>query len=311
MDSFGDYLKQLREGKGLSMEEVASRTKINPRYLKALEEDDLGEIPSEVFARGFIRSYARCLSVEESEVLTRFEQLAANFYYQKVEQIKTEQQKEDQENKSVRRKQAVLKWGAGLTVLVIAIGVFIQNKIEHRDRRIPQETGTPIQEPESERPLNEVLTINPPKGQVEGPLLAPTANQNTKTLPAPLTDNPPRPALSVPPPTAAVQTPTPPERQTAPVTPPVSESTPPPAMPDPLALNIEAVERSWVLVKIDDVVTKEVLLNPGEKIHWTANKQFRLSLGNAGGVKVELNGKLLDPFGASGVVVKDIILPKE
>jgi len=308
MESFGAYLRQLREEKGVSREEVSSRTKISMKYLTALEEDDLGKIPNEVFAKGFIRSYARCLALEEDEVLTRFEELAASFYHRKVEQIRTEQRKEDQQKELVKRKQMLMQWGAGLTVLVIAVGLFVQNELEHRRRQVPDTAETKIQEPEnSEQPVG-IQTINPPKDQSEGSFTQ--TDQNAETPLVPLTMNPPQPASIAPP---AVSSPL--EQRTVakkeqtlnrPSEPPQK-----PLLPDPLTLRIEAVERSWVLVKIDDAVTKEVILNPGQKVDWTAHNQFRLSLENAGGVKVEFNGKLLDPFGPRGVVVKDVVLPRE
>jgi cytoskeleton protein RodZ len=295
MESFGAYLKQLREEKGISREEISSRTKISIKYLKALEEDDLARVPNEVFAKGFIRSYARCLALEEHDVLSRFEESAASYYHQKVEQVKTEQQKENQQKEQVKRKQMLMQWGTGLAVFVVAIGLFIQNRIEHRNRQMPDSLETNVQAPEtSQKPVE---TVNPPKEQNEETSVQ--ADQDTETpAPAPLTINPPRAALPVHPEAAAVPGPPPgtPKKQ---------------PLSDPLTLKVEAVEKGWVLVKIDDAVTKEVILDPGEKVDWTARKQFRLSLENAGGVRVEFNGKLLDPLGPLGVVVKDVILTKD
>lgn len=85
-----------------------------------------------------------------------------------------------------------------------------------------------------------------------------------------------------------------------------------PASPEEslLVLNILAKETSWVLAYIDDNQIKDVLLQPGERISWKATKQFLLTLGNAGGVDLEFNGKPLEPFGPSGVVIKDILLSR-
>jgi hypothetical protein len=77
-----------------------------------------------------------------------------------------------------------------------------------------------------------------------------------------------------------------------------------------LILLIEATERSWIVAHIDDQMVKEVLLQPGERIHWQAKTKFVLTLGNAGGVKLELDGKTLDPLGPSGKVVKHITLTR-
>jgi cytoskeleton protein RodZ len=304
MDSFGAYLRQLREGKGISVEEISSRTKISLKYLKALEEDDLAKIPNVVFAKGFIRSYARCLALEENEVLARFDHLAASFYHQKAEEIRSDQQKQDQEKESANRKQRLMQWGAGLTVLVIAAGLFMLNAFEHRKRQLPAGSEAPVQKSEDSGSSNEVLTLNLPKGQ--------NATSPSTTSP----ESQPKPILSVSPPAVTAQSPVPSnqeavasEKELSPLLP--SRPSQEPALPEPLTLRIEAIERSWVLVKIDNDVTKEVLLNPGEKVDWTAQKQFRLDLGNAGGVKIYFNGQPLDPLGPSGAVVKNLVLPKE
>ena len=77
-----------------------------------------------------------------------------------------------------------------------------------------------------------------------------------------------------------------------------------------LALDLEANELSWVVVQIDSGSPQEALLRPGEKAHWKAQDQFVLTLGNAGGVKAELNGKPLKPFGPSGKVARDVVIKR-
>ncbi|MBH0191248.1 MAG: DUF4115 domain-containing protein, partial [Nitrospira sp.] len=49
---------------------------------------------------------------------------------------------------------------------------------------------------------------------------------------------------------------------------------------------------------------------PGEKAQWKGRDQFVLTLGNAGGVKAELNGKPQKPFGPSGKVAREILLKR-
>ena len=75
-----------------------------------------------------------------------------------------------------------------------------------------------------------------------------------------------------------------------------------------LVLDIEAVERCWVLVKADHSPTQDVMLYPGDRVRWKAQEQFLLTLGNAGGVRVYFNGRLQGTYGASGKVVKGIVL---
>jgi hypothetical protein len=62
-------------------------------------------------------------------------------------------------------------------------------------------------------------------------------------------------------------------------------------------------------VTIDNQHAKEILLHPGQVVEWSAGEGFTLSLGNAGGVEVTLDGHGLAPFGKSGQVVRNIRLP--
>jgi cytoskeletal protein RodZ len=73
MESFGQQLKSLREQKGLSIQEVSEKTKIAIANLELLEKDRYELLPPEVFVKGFIRSYAQCLGVNQDEMVKRFE----------------------------------------------------------------------------------------------------------------------------------------------------------------------------------------------------------------------------------------------
>ena len=77
-----------------------------------------------------------------------------------------------------------------------------------------------------------------------------------------------------------------------------------------LALDLEATELSWVVVQIDGGSPQEALLRPGEKARYKGQDQFTLTLGNAGGVKAELNGKPQKAFGPSGKVARDIVIKR-
>lgn len=58
--------------RGLSLEAVAKVTKIQPRILERLEAGKLEGLPAEVFVRGFVRSFARCVGLDEDEALRRY-----------------------------------------------------------------------------------------------------------------------------------------------------------------------------------------------------------------------------------------------
>uniref|UniRef100_A0A7C4AJQ4 Helix-turn-helix domain-containing protein n=1 Tax=Thermodesulfovibrio aggregans TaxID=86166 RepID=A0A7C4AJQ4_9BACT len=68
-------------------------------------------------------------------------------------------------------------------------------------------------------------------------------------------------------------------------------------------LQIEATDKVWMRVTIDDKEKREFLLDPGQKIELRANKSFKLHIGNAGGVKISFNGEELGKLGETGQVV--------
>ncbi len=69
----GETFRKAREARGLSLEDVARLTKINLRYIKAIESDSFDVLPGGVYTRGFLRSYARLLDLDPGEFLFEFE----------------------------------------------------------------------------------------------------------------------------------------------------------------------------------------------------------------------------------------------
>jgi cytoskeletal protein RodZ len=68
-DSVGARLRQARELRRLSLQEVSEATKVRTHYLQALENDDHSAIPSAAQARGFLRIYAEFLELDLGELL--------------------------------------------------------------------------------------------------------------------------------------------------------------------------------------------------------------------------------------------------
>ncbi|HEX2225425.1 MAG TPA: helix-turn-helix transcriptional regulator, partial [Thermoanaerobaculia bacterium] len=70
--SFGSWLRRQREVRQISLREVADRTKISYRYLEAMEEDRFDVLPAPVFAKGFLREYARYVGLSPDEVVNHY-----------------------------------------------------------------------------------------------------------------------------------------------------------------------------------------------------------------------------------------------
>ncbi|MGH7256184.1 MAG: RodZ domain-containing protein, partial [Nitrospirales bacterium] len=192
--------------------------------------------------------------------------------------------------------------------LVLLLGREQSSVLMKRQTPISPSTGPTVVLPESPTPA---LPVPIPDPQIEkapavnSPLGAPAPNADRSAInPAPK-----EPVASEPAPTApAAAVPTPPASTSSgasPVSPPVGSP-----IQEPLVLALEATELSWVVVQVDDGSPHEALLRPGERITWNASDRFVVTLGNAGGVSVELNGEPKGPFGPSGTVARDIVLTR-
>jgi cytoskeletal protein RodZ len=69
---FGEKLRQQRETRGLTLDAISNITKISPRMLRALEEEQFDQLPGGVFNKGFVRAYARQVGLDEEETLTDY-----------------------------------------------------------------------------------------------------------------------------------------------------------------------------------------------------------------------------------------------
>jgi cytoskeletal protein RodZ len=73
-EKVGEILRRTRDTRQISLEEVAKKTKISMRFLTALEKADYKILPSDVFVRGFLRSYARTLGLDPEEIVELYKQ---------------------------------------------------------------------------------------------------------------------------------------------------------------------------------------------------------------------------------------------
>jgi len=70
--SFGEWLRRQREMREISLRDIAERTKISLRYLEAMEEDRFDVLPAPIFAKGFLREYARYVGLSPDEVVNHY-----------------------------------------------------------------------------------------------------------------------------------------------------------------------------------------------------------------------------------------------
>lgn len=70
--SFGTWLRQQREVREIGLREIADSTKISMRYLEAFEQDRFDLLPARVFSRGFLRQFAGYVGLDPEEVVNNF-----------------------------------------------------------------------------------------------------------------------------------------------------------------------------------------------------------------------------------------------
>ncbi len=76
-----------------------------------------------------------------------------------------------------------------------------------------------------------------------------------------------------------------------------------------LRLVVRATEPTWVRIETDEGRTVQELLPVSAVRELSAKSRFTLTVGNAGGIQLELNGRPLPPLGRSGEVIRDLVLP--
>jgi cytoskeleton protein RodZ len=75
--SLGEKLRQAREDKGLTLSDVAEQTRISSLYLESIENDDYKILPGGIFNKGFVKSYAKFVGINEQEALMDYQAVLA------------------------------------------------------------------------------------------------------------------------------------------------------------------------------------------------------------------------------------------
>ena len=76
--TLGEKLRQAREERGITISEVAEQTRISALYLSSIESDDYRKLPGGIFNKGFVKSFAKSVGVDEQEALQEYARLVAD-----------------------------------------------------------------------------------------------------------------------------------------------------------------------------------------------------------------------------------------
>lgn len=174
--TLGEFLRQEREKSGITIEQVASATKISVRVLHAIEGDHFSELPARPFIRGFVGSYARFVGLDSKEVLVQFDHYIQQRCEER-EQGKTKAEAEVFDRQDSERSRTTL-W-AIMGFFVVAAGivlVVIKQPLKHKKMSNLEKLKATTSVVEEKKPV-----VVPPPTEPQKP--APKGDQKAEQKP--------------------------------------------------------------------------------------------------------------------------------
>ncbi len=295
-ESLGESLRREREMRGVSLEEISAATKISVRMLQAIEGEDFSRLPSGIYGRSFIRSYARYLGLKDEPLLAEFDQLARSRGDNDVTRLMDMARPAPAQSRSF----ASAAWALLGAAILLGAG-FVLYRYSGERTEAPMRAESPVRQAPS--PMKHLVPVQPnPAAASSAPGAPGTIQPATEANAPPATPESSMLTSGGAASAAAGQTPAAPSTAT-PANPPMA-SAPQAAPPanDGLTLQVAATEPSWVSVIADGATVLQGVLQPNEVKTLAAKKTFDVTTGNAEGIVLTLNGHTLQPLGGEGEV---------
>ncbi|MCA0969070.1 helix-turn-helix domain-containing protein [Halobacillus litoralis] len=141
----GARLKEARESKGLSLDEVQQTTKIQKRYLNAIEQNEFDTLPGKFYTRAFIREYASAVGLNPEEVMEEHKGELPSYEEEEIVKYSRAQRTQQQTTKSSSGKATSLfpriLTAVAVIAVAIAIYVFMVNSNGSADDSAPADDG--------------------------------------------------------------------------------------------------------------------------------------------------------------------------
>jgi len=284
-----EELKAEREKIKLTIDQIYTKTRIDKKYLKAIENGNFSVLP-EVYIRAFVKEYAKSIGLNPDEIINKYELAKAGKQYDPQETEQAVEPKKESIESKIREAESV---DSGMEVttekksknmnLYYLIGafsmlltIFIVYKLFLTDSREIVVTEKPFEEIIAEKNVSETGSddnsgsnnqnkIDPSEIDPKGfAIVERTNEEESKTGSA--------------------------------ITQPLKEGE--------LTLTILGNDKSWMRVVSDNVDNVEFIIDKGMTKVFYAKEKFYLHIGNSGGVKLYLNNNDLMLSGNEGKVRK-------
>jgi cytoskeletal protein RodZ len=283
LDKFADELRQQRESAGLSLQQMATKTRIDLKFLEAIDQGNFSFLP-DLYVKAFVKQYAKSIGLDETITIKKFEAArdgkefdpnppapieevkqeealkteAANPEIPKIEPTKPvvkstsplksyvdDHQKQNLNEASSKANSQLMVFGLGGIGLIIIIALLYFFVFNKSEKIIVEET-----------PIEDVIEQGNQRYVEE---------QSAEKLSG-------------------------------------GDSTIISASTDSLYLTFYPKEESWVFVVLDNKLTQEFTLSPNLKYSVSAAREFKGTIGNSGGVSLELNNQPVNFTGRSGSI---------
>jgi cytoskeleton protein RodZ len=304
MKELAEYLKSERLKQGVPLPQMSERARVSISMLQALEEGNYERIGTSLLIRSFTRAYCGSLGIDAEPLLEKYA---------------SEIRAADQQNEGIRRfgrwskalrKRsrigifAVLLLGIALLGLIYGGAWFWKSKEYSGATQSLRTSGYPQQDLPSDLsnkagqgPGSETKKTAPALGGTGTPSFSEDRSRKSEKTP--------------------IATATPKGQEGPAPKPPAVGASPAEVLPEPTdkpvpvtqnvgkrQLSVEATQKTWIQVTMDDKTTQSAMLEPGDSRQWEAEKTMRIIVGNAGGIHMKWDGRPLEVPGKSGSVIR-------
>lgn len=265
MGMIGQPLRDLRELKGLRVEDVSVATNINIKYINAIENEDFDKFPAKVYSIAFLRNYATFLGADADKLIENLKQQ----YDEMGKSGEKKQQKADNKiNATLIRVLIYL-----MVFLVILAGVYFYIQKPGMLSFLPIGKKTNIAQTSAEQQIapqivgagSDTVEEKPESAEPKQPVVN-TVKAEVKKDTATPSDTSARPVVDAKP-----------EGKTE--------------EKKGLLVEFEAVEEVWVSAATDDSEPTQRTFLKGEKVSINAKNMVKLEVGNVDNISVKVNGK--------------------
>ncbi len=317
MKRVGQVLKEEREKRGVSLNEIAIATKINIKFLQAIEEGNLEALPQKTFVRGFVRSYAKHLNLDTVGILEAFQEEMGSTRPAAPEPTSVDVGKTTPSggNASLpgttpplgleekRTTGTRLLITGGLALLILLIFVIHQTVEKYEKESDPSSrlvsTGASEGLPGAVPSEPNLVIMTPvPSPSLTIPSPSPAATPSPTRAPTPTA----APTPTVPPTPTPTATPSP-TRAPSPTLSPKPSPTPV-ARSTPQEVIVESLDSVVIDFRIDGGALQSLNLNPDQVHTFKASYSITLDVSNGGAVNVIHNGRDRGVPGTLGKSVK-------